>query len=221
MKVSRRTFVKGGVTAFTFGFAAPQFLTDLAFAQAPSGRNLVILYLGGGNDALSTVVPYRDAAYYSRRPTLAVPAGSVLQIGSDSGGNELGLHPRLTTFTSDFRPGPARDHPAHRLSQFQPLALPGARHLGHGQSRVDAGHRLARTLPRHAAVADRSARRMEHYARNAPRADGAHGRRAGDHQSRHLRVLQPEHAAPKRRWSAMPRSRSRRICRSTAPILRS
>jgi uncharacterized protein (DUF1501 family) len=105
MKVSRRTFVKGGVTAFTFGFAAPQFLTDLALAQSASGRNLVILYLGGGNDALSTVVPYRDAAYYSRRPTLAVPAGNVLQIGGDSGGTELGLHPRLTTFKAIFDQG--------------------------------------------------------------------------------------------------------------------
>lgn len=104
MKFSRRTFVKGGVTAFTFGFAAPQFISDLAFAQS-AGKTLVVLYLGGGNDALSTLVPYRDAAYYSRRPTLAVPAGSVLQIGRDSAGNELGLHPRLTSLKSIFDQG--------------------------------------------------------------------------------------------------------------------
>jgi hypothetical protein len=30
------------------------------------------------------LVPYRDAFYQSRRPTLAVPAGQVLQIGRDS-----------------------------------------------------------------------------------------------------------------------------------------
>jgi uncharacterized protein (DUF1501 family) len=105
MKFSRREFVKGGVTAFTFGFAAPQFLSEIALAQAPVGRNLVVLYLSGGNDALSTLVPYRDSNYYSRRPTLAVPAGSVLQIGTDSGGNELGLHPRLRTFKSIFDQG--------------------------------------------------------------------------------------------------------------------
>jgi uncharacterized protein (DUF1501 family) len=105
MKLSRRTFVKGGVTAFTFGVAAPQFISELALAQAPAGRSLVVLYLGGGNDALSMLVPYRDAAYYSRRPTLAVPAGTVLQIGRDSTGNELGFHPRLTGLRTIFDQG--------------------------------------------------------------------------------------------------------------------
>ena len=75
-------FVRGGVTAFTFGFAAPQVLCDIALAQGVPSRNLVVLYLSGGNDALSTVIPYRDANYYTRRPTIAVPAGSVLQIGT-------------------------------------------------------------------------------------------------------------------------------------------
>jgi uncharacterized protein (DUF1501 family) len=105
MSFTRRQFVKGGISAFTVGFAAPQFLTELAFAQASPSRNLVVLYLSGGNDALSTLVPYRDEAYYSRRPTLAVPAGSVLQIGTDSSGVELGLHPRLTDIKSMFDQG--------------------------------------------------------------------------------------------------------------------
>ena len=105
MSFTRRQFVKGGISAFTVGFAAPQFLAELAFAQAAPARNLVVLYLGGGNDALSTLVPYRDAAYYSRRPTLAVPAGNVLQIGTDSSGVELGLHPRLTDIKAMFDQG--------------------------------------------------------------------------------------------------------------------
>jgi uncharacterized protein (DUF1501 family) len=102
MKFTRRQFVTGGVSAFTIGFAAPQFLADLAFAQGAPSRNLVVLYLGGGNDALSTLVPYRDAAYYSRRPTLAIPAANALQIGTDASGVELGLHPRLTGLKSIF-----------------------------------------------------------------------------------------------------------------------
>ena len=40
--------------------------------------------VAGGNDSLSTVIPYRDPSYASRRPTLAIPAGNVLQIGRDS-----------------------------------------------------------------------------------------------------------------------------------------
>jgi uncharacterized protein (DUF1501 family) len=105
MRLSRRTFVRGGVTAFTFGFAAPQVMCDIAFAQGVSSRNLVVVYLGGGNDALSTLIPYRDANYYARRPTLAVPAGEVLQIGRDGSGVELGLHPRLTGLRSIFDGG--------------------------------------------------------------------------------------------------------------------
>jgi uncharacterized protein (DUF1501 family) len=105
MTFTRRQFVKGGVTAFTFGFAAPQALCDIAFAQGVPSRNLVVVYLGGGNDSLSTVIPYRDSFYYSRRPTLAVPAANVLQIGRDASGIELGLHPRLTGLKSIFESG--------------------------------------------------------------------------------------------------------------------
>jgi uncharacterized protein (DUF1501 family) len=105
MRFTRRQFVKGGVSAFTIGFAAPPFLADLAFAQSAASRSLVVLYLGGGNDALSTLVPYRDQAYYSRRPTLAVPPGNVLQIGTDSSGIALGLHPRLTDVKSIYDQG--------------------------------------------------------------------------------------------------------------------
>lgn len=105
MKFTRRQFVRGGVSAFTVGFAAPQFLTDLAFAQAAPSRNLVVLYLSGGNDALSTLIPYRDSAYYSRRPSLAVPADNVLPIGTDSSRVELGLHPRLADVKAMFEQG--------------------------------------------------------------------------------------------------------------------
>ncbi len=102
---TRREFIRGGVSAFTIGFAAPAFLSDLARAQAATGRTLVVLYLSGGNDALSTVVPYTDSFYYSRRPTIAVPAANVLQIGSDANGRPLGLHPRLTGLRQIFDAG--------------------------------------------------------------------------------------------------------------------
>jgi uncharacterized protein (DUF1501 family) len=105
MKVTRRQFVKGGVAAFTVTFAAPEFLSDLARAQGSHVRNLVILYLSGGNDALSMLVPYNDPFYYSRRPTLAVPAGQVLQIGTDPSRVALGLHPRLTGLKQIFDQG--------------------------------------------------------------------------------------------------------------------
>ena len=105
MKVTRRQFVKGGVAAFTVTFAAPEFLSDLARAQGAHARNLVVLYLSGGNDSLSMLVPYNDPFYTSRRPTLAMPAGQVLQIGTDSSRVALGLHPRLTGLKQIFDQG--------------------------------------------------------------------------------------------------------------------
>ncbi len=103
--ITRRAFVKNGVTVFTVGFAAPAFLSDLARAQGASSRNLVVLDLGGGNDGLSTLIPYTDPFYYSRRPTLGVPAATVLQVGSDSSGKALGLHPRMTGLRDVFNQG--------------------------------------------------------------------------------------------------------------------
>jgi uncharacterized protein (DUF1501 family) len=105
MKITRRQFVQGGVAAFTVTFAAPEFLSDLARAQGSRFRNLVVLYLGGGNDSLSTLIPYLDPFYRARRPTLAVPAANVLQVGTDRSNVALGLHPRLTGLRQIFNAG--------------------------------------------------------------------------------------------------------------------
>ncbi|HEV3139896.1 MAG TPA: hypothetical protein VGY57_05250, partial [Vicinamibacterales bacterium] len=105
MNVTRRQFVKGGVAAFTVTFAAPEFISDLARAQGAHARNLVVLYLSGGNDSLSMVMPYNDPFYSSRRPTLSVPGGQVLQLGTDSSRVALGLHPRLGGLKQIFDQG--------------------------------------------------------------------------------------------------------------------
>ena len=105
MAITRRRFIRNGVAAFTVSFTAPTFLSDLARAQGVRTRSLVVLYLSGGNDALNTIVPYQDPFYFSRRPNIFVPATQVLQIGTDSEGHALGLHPRLTGLRSIYADG--------------------------------------------------------------------------------------------------------------------
>ncbi len=105
MRISRRLFIRDGVATVTLGLTAPAFLTAIAQAQSASSRRLVVVYLGGGNDALNTLVPYQDQHYYSRRPTIAIPAGQVLQVGADATGRALGLHPRLGGLHNIFNEG--------------------------------------------------------------------------------------------------------------------
>src|SRR5204862_7596648 len=104
-RLRRRGLGRDGVAAFPLSFAAPAVLVDIARAQGAVSRDLVVIYLAGGNDALSTVVPYTDPFYYSRRPAIAGPAAQVLQIGTDASGKALGLHPRLTGLQTIFNQG--------------------------------------------------------------------------------------------------------------------
>ena len=142
MPITRREFVRGGVSAFTLSFAAPTFLSDIVRAQGRSRRNLVVLYLSGGNDALSTVIPYNDSQYYARRPFLAIPAANVLQIGDGSRRHVPRAQSSAHGTVDDLQSRPARRRSAYRLPEFEPLTFPGHRHLVDGRSGVAAGARL-------------------------------------------------------------------------------
>ena len=177
-------------------------------------RNLVVLYLSGGNDSLSMLVPYNDPFYYSRRPNIGVPAANVLQIGTDSSKVALGLHPRLTGLKQIFDQGrlaiiQRTGYPNQSRSHFQ-----GTDIWSTADPANSHGSRLGRPLPRFAAVAARSAGRLEHDARSAARAAVEPRRGAGDSQSGDLCVLESECAAPRRPPNATRRCGSTRTCRS-------
>lgn len=98
-EMSRRQFLRAGLTLVAVGFAAPPWLAQIAHADArrllkgeklPNDRILVVLQLTGGNDGLNTVIPYREERYYRARPTLAIPENQVLPLEEP-----LGLHPAL------------------------------------------------------------------------------------------------------------------------------
>ena len=70
----------------------PGFLKALSrqWLQPANDRCLVMIQLGGGNDGLNTVVPYRNDLYYQARPRIAISASEVLPVSDD-----LGFHPAL------------------------------------------------------------------------------------------------------------------------------
>jgi uncharacterized protein (DUF1501 family) len=72
--LNRRDFLKAGASVVTVGMAVPSFFTRaLSEADSTRPRTLVVIQMAGGNDALNTLVPFRDDAYRRARPTLGLP----------------------------------------------------------------------------------------------------------------------------------------------------
>lgn len=84
--MKRREFLAGSA-AVTAGLLAPH-LAPAATAHDFAGRVVVLVELNGGNDALNTVVPYTDRAYYKARPRLAIKREDVLQLDESTGLNK-------------------------------------------------------------------------------------------------------------------------------------
>ncbi len=91
--LSRRRFVAGmaaasgaAVTTSMFGDA----LRSTSFGATAGGNVLVVVSLRGGIDGLGMVVPHGDPGYYTARPRLALPKGSL--VAKDE---MFGLHPNM------------------------------------------------------------------------------------------------------------------------------
>src|SRR5919112_2800680 len=92
-QLSRRRFLKGMAATSAAAVSTTMFgdaLRQTSFGATPGGNVLVVISLRGGIDGLGLVVPHGDPAYYTARPTIAVPKASLLQADA-----LFGLHPRL------------------------------------------------------------------------------------------------------------------------------
>ena len=137
MSVSRRRFLGG-----TAG-AAGLYLVTPAFARAgramgmgvdpalANRRRLIVLFLGGGNDGLNTVVPIADvpgaaraSVYRKLRPSLGYAPEQTLRLDRPADtGHGLGLSPSLPYVHGLYRDGRVAvvqgvDYPNHSYSHF-------------------------------------------------------------------------------------------------------
>src|SRR5205823_2208931 len=86
---TRRTFLGRGLVMASAASTVPYFVQQSAAALMPElglsstpgmpeDRVLVVVQLGGGNDGLNTVIPFRDSNYYKARPAIGIAEGKVL-----------------------------------------------------------------------------------------------------------------------------------------------
>ena len=101
--------------------AAPSSTVTPRLDDVATGRTLVVLELGGGNDGLSFVVPHADRRYRDLRPTLGIDDPLDLD-------GEIGLNPALTSLAAEWGAGRLAvvegiGYPNPDLSHFASLAV--------------------------------------------------------------------------------------------------
>jgi uncharacterized protein (DUF1501 family) len=137
---TRREILSCGLGLIGVGTALPNFLirTALAGPQAqPAQRVLVVLQLHGGNDAMSTLVPYGHKEYHEYRKATKIAENELIKIN-----NEFGLHPNLKGWKQLLDEGafaaiPGVGYPNPNFSHFTStdvwlVADPRGRQLRHG-----------------------------------------------------------------------------------------
>lgn len=95
-------------------FARSPLVQALSAGAVDTNRILVLIYLGGGNDGLNTLVPIDQYDILQKaRPDVILPEQSLLNL---SGVNDLKLHPALSGFRSLYDNG--------RLAMIQNVGYP-------------------------------------------------------------------------------------------------
>jgi uncharacterized protein (DUF1501 family) len=158
---SRRRFISTSLGVAVLGGTLPSFLRTAAFAQPlpalgtslDPGNVLVVVQMGGGNDGLNTVVPYSDDAYHRVRPTVGIPAQSVLKID-----DRIGLNPVMAAFDDLYKEGRVAivqgvGYPNPNRSHFEATQIWETASPDNPTSNGWLGRYLDRTVPAHPASA--------------------------------------------------------------------
>lgn len=119
--VGRRAVLAGSAAAAagTASGLGPQLFTASAAGAQTTGGTLIVVFLRGGMDGLSVIVPADDPHLLAARPGIAVRAGSLLPLARG-----FGLHPALAPLhaywqTGQFTAVPAVSTPDVSRSHFQ------------------------------------------------------------------------------------------------------
>ena len=102
--MTRRVFLRNGSAALvSLGFT-PAFIARAAQVARARQKILVAVFQRGAVDGLNMVVPFGERAYYSNRPSIAIP-----RPGAQGGALDLdgffGLHPRMDRSSRNFKDG--------------------------------------------------------------------------------------------------------------------
>jgi uncharacterized protein (DUF1501 family) len=149
MSISRRSILKTAARAAVIGLGThlfPSWMPRMAFAAQAERANrdvLVAIFQRGGMDGLNAVIPFGEgAAYYDKRPTIAIAEPN----GSDDSAIDLdgffGLHPALGPLKDIFdagslavihgagSPDPTRSH--FDAMEYMERGIPGDKITGTG-----------------------------------------------------------------------------------------
>jgi len=106
MKHTRRFFLKttGALAAYT-GIAPLDLVRGMESVEeqaVAAGKTLVVIFLRGGMDGLNLIIPFRDAAYYELRNSIAIAQPDSGQDAALDLDGFFGLHPRAVALQPMF-----------------------------------------------------------------------------------------------------------------------
>jgi uncharacterized protein (DUF1501 family) len=124
--LDRRDVLKFALSGAGIAALGPWVGKRLPIASgAPLGNKiLVVVNMDGGCDTLNTVIPVTLSNYYSRRPTIAVPSASALDLTGGPGTNSYKFHPNMTRLQALWNDGDVAfsnkvGYPNANLSHFE------------------------------------------------------------------------------------------------------